>query len=70
MPFEFYAKTYADGGYCHATDNHITRFNNRFLYSGGAGIDVISLYDMSISAEFSFNQLGEKGLFLHARSTF
>lgn len=40
--------------------------NNRFLYSGGAGLDILSIYDATISLEYSFNQLGQRGLFFQA----
>jgi len=42
--------------------------NDRFLYSTGVGLDLLTLYDFRISTEFSMNQLNEKGLFLHLRS--
>ena len=63
IPFTFYAKTYTDVGYVY--NRFDSRLNNRFLYGGGFGIDIITLYDFSISIEYSFNQLGQKGLFLH-----
>jgi len=70
IPFSFYAKTYGDAGYCHTLPEYSARLNNKFLYTGGIGLDVLSIYDLRISAEYSMNQLGEKGLFLHARSSF
>ena len=63
IPFTFYAKTYADAGYVYS--KHDARLNNRFLYSGGVGLDIVTLYDFHVSIEFSLNQLGQKGLFLH-----
>ena len=40
-----------------------TKLNNRLLYTGGIGIDMLTLYDICLKIEYSFNQLGEKGLF-------
>jgi hypothetical protein len=40
------------------------------LYSGGLGFDLLSLYDMQLGIEYSINQLGERGLFLHTRAFF
>lgn len=40
------------------------------LYTGGFGIDLVTLYDITFSVEYSFNQLGEKGLFLHSKGGF
>lgn len=67
IPFRFYLKTYGDVGYVYSR-NRLGKnpLNNRLLYSGGVGIDVISIYDAIIFLEYSFNQLGEKGLFLQA----
>jgi hypothetical protein len=70
IPFAFYAKTYADAGYSYIQKEFDTRLNNRFLYTGGFGIDVLSIYDLNVNFEYSFNQLGENGLFLHARVGF
>lgn len=70
IPFAFYAKTYADAGYSYIKKEFDTRLNNRFLYTGGFGIDILSLYDANINLEYSFNQLGENGIFLHARVGF
>ncbi len=69
IPFAFYAKTYADAGYSASNWNY-TRLNNRFLYSGGFGLDILSLYDFTLKLEYSFNQLGENGLFLHTKGGF
>lgn len=65
IPFTIYAKTFADIGYAYIQPEFDTRLNNRFLYSGGFGLDIVTLYDFKLSIECSFNQLGQKGLFLH-----
>lgn len=70
IPFSFYAKTFADAGYSYNKAELDTRLGNRFLYSGGFGLDMLTLYDISLRIEYSFNQLGEKGLFLHIRGGF
>ncbi len=63
IPFTIYAKTFADLGYVYNKES--SRLGNRFLYSGGIGIDILTLFDLKISFEYSLNQLGQKGLFLH-----
>ncbi|MEX0635167.1 MAG: hypothetical protein WD135_00255, partial [Ferruginibacter sp.] len=70
IPFNIFAKTYGDLGYSHIKPSFDTRLNNKMLYSGGFGIDILSLYDVNMSLEYSFNQLGEKGLFLRAKGGF
>ncbi len=70
IPFTFYAKTFADLGYVYNKKAMATYLNNRLLYSGGFGIDILTLYDINIRFEYSFNQLKENGLFLHNQSGF
>lgn len=70
VPFQFFAKTFADAGYSYNKYGPNTQLGNRFLYTGGFGIDMLTLYDINFSFEYSFNQLGQKGLFLHARGGF
>ena len=65
LPFTIYGKTFCDIGYVYCQDKFITKLNNRFLYSGGFGIDILTLYDLKLILECSFNQLGQKGIFLH-----
>ncbi len=70
IPFTFYAKTFADMGYNYTKKQYDSRLNNRLLYSGGFGIDILTLYDLNLRIEYSFNQLGENGLFLHSKGGF
>jgi hypothetical protein len=35
------------------------------MYTGGIGLDVISIYDIVIRFEYSFNHIRERGLFVH-----
>jgi hypothetical protein len=70
IPFTFFAKTYADVGYAYNKKTTYTYLNNRLLYTGGFGIDMLTLYDLNFRFEYSFNQLGQNGLFLHSRLGF
>lgn len=70
IPFKIIAKVYGDIGASHLPAYTNSILNNRFLYTYGAGIDVLSYYDFIARIEYSFNQLGEKGLFLHVRRDF
>ena len=70
IPFAFYAKTFTDVGYAYSKKMYATNLNNRLLYSGGFGIDILTLYDINLKFEYSFNQLGKNGLFLHNQSGF
>ncbi len=70
VPFKFFAKTYTDAGYSYTPSQFNTRFNNRMLHTGGFGVDILTLYDIVLKVEYSFNQLGEKGIFLHGSGGF
>ncbi len=70
VPFKIFVKTYTDVGYSYLSKKYDSRLNNRLLYTGGFGIDIITLYDIVFKVEYSFNQLGEKGLFLRGSGGF
>ncbi|MBL7701709.1 MAG: hypothetical protein JNM14_05635 [Ferruginibacter sp.] len=70
IPITVFAKTFTDAGYAYTQKKYGTSLNNRLLYTGGFGIDILTLYDINLRIEYSFNQLNEKGLFLHNQSGF
>jgi outer membrane protein assembly factor BamA len=70
IPFTIFAKTYGDLGYAFNKKEFASLLNNRLLYSGGFGIDILTFYDVNLRLEYSFNQLNQKGLFLHTQSGF
>jgi len=57
-------------GYSYSPGINNNLFNNKLMYTWGAGFDVVSIYDLVFRFEYSFNQLGENGLYLHASSGF
>lgn len=67
VPFRVMLKVYADGGYSYSKQYGHGMLNNRFLYTGGIGMDIVSFYDSCLRVEYSINQLGQKGLFLHTK---
>ena len=44
--------------------------SNSLLHSAGIGIDIVTFYDVILRFEYSFNQLGQNGLYLHRKSIF
>ncbi len=70
IPFKIFAKVYADAGYSYINNEFTSNLNNRMLYSSGFGLDILTFYDINIKLEYSFNQLGQNGLFLHGRGGF
>jgi outer membrane protein assembly factor BamA len=68
FPFRLYAKVFGNAGYMHHPNPGENLLNNKMLYSYGVGIDMITHYDFTIKFEWSFNRLGENGLYLHRKS--
>jgi outer membrane protein assembly factor BamA len=67
IPFRFYLKAYTDIGYSFNQNNFKSNsLANKFLYSGGLGLDIVSIYDVVIRLEYSINQVQQKGFFVHA----
>lgn len=67
VPIRLMAKIYADGGYAYSKQYGYGMLNNRFLYTGGVGVDIVTYFDSCLRIEYSINQLGQKGLFLHTK---
>ena len=70
IPFRVLAKLYGNIGGAYLPYYSTSILNNKLLYTYGLGIDIISYYDFVARFDYSFNQLGEKGLFLHVRKDF
>jgi outer membrane protein assembly factor BamA len=70
IPFRFLAKVFGNTGYVHNPQPGLNTLSNRMLYSWGLGIDIITAYDFTFKLEWTFNQLGQNGLFLHRKSIF
>ena len=70
IPFRVYAKVYGNAGYVYHPSPGQNSLNNRMLYSGGIGLDIITHYDFTLKLEWSFNQIGQNSLYLHRKSNF
>lgn len=70
IPVHIYLKAYSDLGYSFIRDPGTSMLNDKLLYTYGFGADIVTFYDALLRVEYSFNQLGQKGLFLHFKSTF
>lgn len=70
IPFRIYARTFGDMGYAYNKNFTGNSLTNRMLYTGGAGMDIVTFYDLILRIDYSFNQLGQKGLFLHIKNDF
>jgi outer membrane protein assembly factor BamA len=83
IPIRIFVKAYSDIGYSYEprNNNYYTddkgnvRFvysflNNKLLRTWGAGVDLVTFYDLVLKFEYSFNQFGESGFFFHTRADF
>jgi outer membrane protein assembly factor BamA len=70
IPFRVFAKAFADAGYSHNKSIPGNSLTNRMLYTTGAGLDLVTFYDFVFRFDYSFNQLGQNGLFLHFKNEF
>jgi len=70
VPFRIFARIYGNAGYVYNPNPGLNSLNNRMLYSGGFGLDIVTIYDVAIKLDFSFNQLGQNGLYLHRNDNF
>jgi outer membrane protein assembly factor BamA len=68
IPIRVYPKIFADFGGAYDKYPGNSKLSNRLLYSGGFGVDILSAYEVRLRIEYSFNHLGENGLFLHNTS--
>ena len=53
LPFTIYGKIFGDVGYVYSQPGFVSKLSNKFLYSGGFGIDILTLYDFKLSIECS-----------------
>ncbi|MFD2919093.1 POTRA domain-containing protein [Terrimonas rubra] len=71
IPITFYGKSFVNMGYVYNPQSSpLNRLDNRVLMTGGFGIDVLTLYDFVLKLEYSFNQIGQNGLYLHKKSPY
>lgn len=68
IPFRVFAKAYGDLGYSYTPNYGISKLNNKLLRTWGVGIDIATFYDVVLRFEYSFNQLGDRGLFFHSQN--
>ena len=65
--YALYLTLYSDWGYLTSPDPYVTNnfLANRQLWGNGIGIDLVAYYDLIWRFEYSFNGLGQHGLFIH-----
>lgn len=69
--FSLYATLFSDIGYAKNNTDYINNsLANSILWGRGFSIDYVTYYDKLLRIEFSINELGEKGVFLHFSNPF
>lgn len=70
IPVRIFGKVFGNTGYVYNPQPGENSLSNKMLYSGGLGIDILLFYDVTIKLEWSFNSIGQNGLFLHRKTIF
>lgn len=72
FPYAFYLKTYFDIGYAVNTEQYEGNsfLADQVLFGGGLGLDIVTMYDVVVRFEYSWNSIGENGLYFHITSAF
>lgn len=72
FPYAIYLKTYFDMGYSVNTQQYEGNryLADQFLFGGGVGLDIVTMYDIVVRFEYSFNSIGESAFFFHIESEF
>jgi hypothetical protein len=74
IPIAAYFKVFFDHGYVqnNLSENSKTTvsplLSNRYIYSYGAGLDIVTYYDAVLRLEYSINALNEGGFFINVKS--
>lgn len=74
IPVEIYSNLFFDAGYVSDRSGMYKNYNNslvnKMMCSFGIGIDFVTYYDKVFRLDYSFNALGESGLFIHWKAAF
>jgi hypothetical protein len=70
IPFQIFLKTFGNLGYAHNENPGNNYMNNKLLRTAGFGMDIKMIYDMVFKLEYSYNQFGERGFFIHTATDF
>ncbi|MDZ7879271.1 MAG: BamA/TamA family outer membrane protein [Saprospiraceae bacterium] len=72
LPVKLYLSGNFDMGYAQNLVKYSAQnpLNNRVLRSGGLGLDIVAFYSWVWQIQYSWNDLGEKDLFIHYKTGF
>ena len=71
IKYHFWLKAFTNVGYAYSEyPTNSSKLSNTLLRSAGVGLDILSIYDLVIKIDYSVNQLGDKGVYLHGGINF
>lgn len=72
VPIAMYLTAYFDTGFVnnYVFENIDNELNNRMLYGGGIGLDMVTFYNLVLKFNYSINTLGETGFFININTSF
>jgi len=71
VKYDFWIRVFTNLGYVYS-DRPLNnnKLSNTLIRTAGIGLDVISIYDFVLKIDYSVNQLGDKGVYLHGGINF
>ncbi len=71
IKFQVWLKAFSNLGYVYSEHpNNSSKLSNMLLRTAGIGIDITGMYDFVLKIDYSVNQLGDKGVYLHGGINF
>lgn len=64
IPIRIFAKGFGDAGYVFSKMPKNDQLVNRWLFTGGIGLDIVTYYDAAFAFEYGWNQLKQSGFFV------
>ncbi len=65
IPWAIYMSLHSDAGYAPGKGDFNNDLQNKLLLGYGVGLNLVTYYDMVFRIDYSFNQLGQSGWFIH-----
>ena len=63
VPIKLYLKAFGDLAYARIEPPYVRTLNNQLLRTAGFGIDIVTIYDISLRVDFSINQFGQASFY-------
>ena len=71
VKYDFWFRIFTHLGYVYSDHPlNTNRLSNTLIRTAGIGLDIISIYDFVLKIDYSVNQLGDKGVYLHSGINF